>query len=152
LYNFFCRDVNYFPTLEIIAEFPDESNKIIILFGFIGFSRNTSPDINSIFGDKEPFEVFYREQIYFKVDSIYNMMIMQKHGIEYTLFEITLEKNKQTVIKQLLQEEDDSIILLSTHYKKEEELKDFLIDFPILNPLYVQELCYIGDLYFDFTS
>jgi|694.fasta_scaffold122040_3 hypothetical protein len=153
LYNYFCRDVSLLPTLEIVAQIPGETNKTIILVGFLEWDRHTFPNINSIFNNDDTFLVFNRQQLFFKNEPLYDLLMMHKHGIEYSLFEITIEQNAQAVIKRLDIEEDDTVTLLPITDKVELSLvESSLIDFSIENSGYIKELCYIGSSHFDFVS
>lgn len=149
LYNYYCRSVNYFPSLELVAQIPGENgenNKTIILVGFLEWDRHTFPDITSIFQNREPSQVFLREELFFKERPYSNLIMMLKHGINYTLFEIILEKNLQPVIKRLVLEENESITSVSIT----DEIGESLEDFFIYNPQYLEELCYMGSLCFHF--
>lgn len=148
LYNYFCRGVSYLPTLEIVAQIPGEPNKTIILVGSLEWDGHTFPNAGSIFNEHNPSELFYKQKLYFKEEPLYELLMMDKHGIEYSLFEITIEENAQTLIKRLELEEDDTVILLPITDEVGLSLKDFFIH----NRGYIEELCYIGGSCFHFVS
>ncbi|WP_392482697.1 endonuclease NucS domain-containing protein [Nostoc sp. C110] len=88
-------------------------------------------------------------ELYFKEEELYELQMMHKHGIEYSLFEITIEQNTQPFIKRLELEEDDTISLLPI---TDEVGLISLRDFFIHNRGYIEELCYIGGSCFHFVS
>ncbi len=148
LYNYFCRGIDYFPTLDIVAQIPGNPNKTIILLGFLEWDRHTFPNINLIFNNENPFTVFFREKNSFKTEPSSNINIMQKHGIEYSLFEITLERDTQPIIQRLILEEDNSLSLVPTADEIGASFKDFFIQ----NHEYLEELCYIVSSFLHFES
>lgn len=148
LYNSLCRGVNCFPSLEIVAQIPGTSCKTIILLGFLEWNGYTYPSIDKVFQNNDPQTFFIKEQCFSKIEPSHNIIMMHKHGIEYALFEVVIEKNAQPVIKRLVLEEDDSIKTIALTDKVDLDLQDFLTD----NSDYVEELCYIGNSLFDFTS
>ncbi|AFZ59354.1 hypothetical protein H6G54_03480 [Anabaena cylindrica FACHB-243] len=152
LYNYFCRDVSLLPTLEIVAQIPGEINKTIILVGCLEWDQQTFPTINSIFNNDDPYLIFMKQKLFFKEDPLYDILIMYKHGIAYSLFEITVEKNTQTVIKRLEIEEDDTVTVLPIDKVELRLVESSLIDFSIHNPGYIQQLCYMGGSFFHFVS
>ncbi|OYD92923.1 hypothetical protein CDG76_19645 [Nostoc sp. 'Peltigera membranacea cyanobiont' 210A] len=148
LYNYFCRGVYYLPTLEIVAQIPGEPNKTIILVGSLEWDGHTFPNADSIFNKNNPLDLFYKQKLYFKEEALYELRMMYKHGIEYSLFEITIEQNIQPVIKRLELEEDDTVSLLPITDEVGLSLRDFFIH----NRGYIEELCYIGGSCFHFVS
>ncbi|MDZ8092475.1 MAG: endonuclease NucS [Nostoc sp. DedQUE05] len=148
LYNYFCRGVSYLPTLEIVAQIAGQPNKTIILVGSLEWDRHTFPNAGSIFNKNNPLDLFSKQKLYFKEEPLYELLMMHKHGIEYSLFEITIEQNTQAVIKRLELEEDDIVTLLPITDEVGLSLRDFFIH----NRGYIEELCYIGGSCFHFVS
>lgn len=147
LYNYLCRDVNLLPTLEIVAQIPGETNKTIFLIGYIEWDRNTFPSIKSIFNNDDPCIVLMRQK-----EPLDDLIMMYKHGFEYSLFEITIEQNSQTIIKRLELEEDNTINLLPITNVELGLVKSSLTDFAIHNPGYIQQLCYLVGSFSHFVS
>lgn len=141
LYNYFGRGIRYLPSLEIIAKIPGNTNKNLMLLGFLEWDGRTFPTISSVFNNEKPSRVFGNQQLLFQLreEAFYQMegILMKKHGLGYSLFEVTIEQNIQPVIRRLAIEEDDTIHLLPITDEVGFSLRDFLIN----NRSYVYNLC-----------
>jgi|GEM_PF-4157913 len=147
LYNLCCRDEFFLPTLEVVAQIPGEPNKTIILTGFIEWDRKTFPDVESIFEGDDYSAVFQREQIYFKVEPVYNFLMMYRHGISYSLTETNLDENGELSINHLSMDgDDDDVVLLPLDEKQFLSFNEFLQQ----NRDYLHLLCHLGHSYYHF--
>jgi hypothetical protein len=140
LYNLYRGDTSFLPSLEVIAQIPGEQNKTIILVGFLEWDGRKFPDVESIFKGEDPSSVFLREQIFFKVEPTYNILMMYEHGINYSLLEITLDGNGESSMKYLSLDDDDEDVVLLPHEQQILSFNNFLAQ----NRGYLQSLCYLG--------
>lgn len=147
LYNLYCRRVSYLPTLEIVAQVPEE-NRVFTLRGFLEWDEETFPNIESILQGEDFFQFHTREKLFYKEEPVHNLVAMYKHGISYSLHEIEIEKDKRNIKKFSWNDDEDNIVVLPTDGSEALSLFKFLKE----NCEYLNSLCYLGNSYFAFLG
>ena len=127
----------YLPTLDVLINIP-ERNDFVMLRGFWEWDRKTYPTVDRVFGENM-FSTFEECRMMWETDSVMPLIQMIRHGIKYSIIELSSLESGEKIIKHVDWGEDDLIERNTLDSKRICSLKDFVKE----NRGYINELKYI---------